>query len=509
MAALESIIKRIEDTFQVHIHGNTLENRRIETLQYLLPSCEIPSVFQPETLYIGNYTDLYEESLDGCILLLNCRTNSGNEKGLYIYQSLDPLLLCNCIQEELFQSHKGNLKKEEMFQVLQAGYGVQSLLDTARTLLENPITLCTTSFSVLATSPKHHTDDRFDLYNNKLYLRKSFIQNMKEKKVLHHIFASSSPIITGFEDSDGVEYLFCSIHIKHAAVGYLCLNSSYRPFQKEDSSFVMELAKMLSIEMQKDDFYNEKSGLKYEYFLTDLIEQNLTSLDFATKRLAQLGQTFYRYFWVLGFTFNGFSNNHMNPNYYIDQLLGIFKHSMVSFYKGNLILLLTSKNSDPYEKVDRQKLFHFLQLNQMYGAISFRYENLLDTHRYYQQVSFLLKGKQGNMKDRFLAYEDNYFHHLLRSSHNTIDTGTLIHPDILFLSQYDQDNHTEYISTLKAYFKNNRNALCTSKYLHIHKSTFFYRLGKISDLTDFDLEDAKLLFSYEFSFYVMDYLKAE
>ncbi|WP_099467139.1 PucR family transcriptional regulator [Konateibacter massiliensis] len=507
MAYLENIIQRIETTFQVHVHGNTSDNRQIENVQYLIAKNEELPAFQPETLYIGNYQDFHQYSLEGCILLLNCRISSGNENGLYIYQALDPFLVCNCIQEELFQSHKIQLKKEEMFQVLQAGYGIQSILDTARIYLENPITLCTTSFSVLAVSPKRFSDDKFDSYNNKLYLRKSFVQNMKEKQVLHHIFSSSSPLIATFEDSPGVEYLFCSVHINHAAVGYLCLNSSLRPFQKEDAFFVMDLAKMISIEMQKDDFFNEKSGLKYEYFLTDLVEQNFLSLDFATNRLAQLGYNVYQYFWVLGFTFTGSSNNRMNSNYYIDQLLGIFKHSMVFFYKGNLILLLTSKYQNPYKKVDKQKLFHFLQFNQMYAAISFRYENLLDTHRYYHQVAFLLRSPHGRIEERMFSYEDNYLSHLLDSAQNVVAAETLLHPDIRFLSQYDRDNHTEYIETLRAYFQNNRNALQASKQLHIHKSTFFYRMGKIEDLTDFDMENTRLLFSYEFSFYLLDYME--
>lgn len=506
MAYLEHIIQRIEATFQIHVHGNKTRNLRIENVQYLVGGNENLVFSQPETLYIGNYQEFHSTDLEGCVLLLNCRIDSGNENGLYIYQALNPFDVCNCIQEELFQSHKASLKKEEMFHVLQAGYGLQSLLDTARTFLNNPLTLCTTSFFVLTSSPKNFKDDKFDVYNNKFYLEKNFIQNMKDQKILDHIFASSVPIITTFEDTKNLEYLFCSIHIKHAAVGYLCLDSSVRPFRKDDSTFLTELSKMISIEMQKDDFYNEKSGLKYEYFLTDLIEQNITDLDFATNRLAQLGHLLYQYFWVIGFSFTRLSTNHLNANYYIDQLLGIFRNSMAFFYKGNLILLLSSNYSNPYEKVDMQKLSHFLQLNQMYAAVSFRYENLLDTHYYYNQVFFLLKNRNCKVISRFLTYEDNYMIHLFDNVQNTINMKSMLHPDICFLLKYDMENHTEYIPTLQAYFLNNRNALSTSKYLHIHKSTFFYRIGKIKDLTDFDIENEKLLFAYEFSFYLFSYL---
>ncbi|MFA9463053.1 MAG: PucR family transcriptional regulator [Velocimicrobium sp.] len=507
MANLNKIIQRIEETFQIHVHRAINGNKRIENIQYLVTTNIDALQFQPETLYIGNYQDFYNLSLEGCILLLNCRTNSGNENGLYIYQSLDPFAVCNCIQQELFNHHKINMKKEEMFNVLQAGYGIQSIIDTARTYLKNPITICTTSFSVLALSPKTSLDNKFDLDNGKRYLKKDFIENLKDKKILQHISTYSSPIITTFEDDFEYSYLFCSIHIKHAAIGYICLRSYDHAFTEDDSVFIIELSKMLSIEMQKDDFYNDKSGLKYEYFLTDLVEQNFNSLEFINKRLAQLGQSFYQYFWVFAFTFSGQSMNHLNPNYYIDQLIGIFKHSMSFFYKGELIMLLTSKHANPFTNIDKQKFYSFLQLNRIYASISFRFEDILETYQYYNQAIFLSKNHTCVAKDRCFNYEDNYLYHLLDCSQNKFGASTLLHSDIHFLLKYDSENNTDYIDTLKAYFSNNRNALSASNYLHIHKSTFFYRIGKIADLTGFNLEDSHLLFSYEFSFYVLDYLK--
>lgn len=507
MAYLKHIIDRIEATFHIHVHGNKSRHLRIENVQYLVEGDHHMIDLQPDTLYIGNYSDFHSNVPDGCVLFLNSCVDSGAENGLYIYQALNPYAVCNCIQEEMFQSHKVNLKKDELFQVLQAGYGLQSLLDTARTFLSNPLTLCTTSFFVLASSPKHFQDNKFDEHNNKFYLENNFIQNMKEQKILDHIFTSCVPICATFEDAKNLEYLFCGIHIKHAAVGYLCLSSTSRPFQKEDFNFLTELSKMISIEMQKDDFYTEKTGLKYEYFLTDLMEQNITNLDFATKRFAQLGHTLYQYFWVIGFSFTRLSTNHMNPNYYIDQLLGIFRNGLVFFYKGNLILLLSSNYKNPYEKVDMSKLSHFLQLNQMNAAVSFRYEDLLNTHVYYKQVYFLLKNYNCKTISRFCTYEDNFMTHLFESVQNTMNIRSMLHPDICFLQAYDQENNTEYVSTLQAYFLNSRNALSTSNYLHIHKSTFFYRIGKIKDLTGFDLENETILFAYEFSFYLLAYLK--
>ena len=40
----------------------------------------------------------------------------------------------------------------------------------------------------------------------------------------------------------------------------------------------------------------------------------------------------------------------------------------------------------------------------------------------------------------------------------------------------------------------------------IHRSTFFYRIKKIEDLLEISITDSKLLFLYELSFKIWDYL---
>lgn len=509
MAYLKKIVEQLETEFNIHVHGNIKEEERIESVQFLTFSENDTLLPEPTTLYIGDYQNYCNVSLDCPILLFNCKYDNVNENVLHIYQPLDPMKVFNCIQKEILHSHQANLKKEEMFDVLQAGYGIQSIINTARTILHNPITICNTSFSIIAVSPKENSDDIFETYNNKLYLKKDALQNMRNTGIMTQILNTRTPFITNFDDTPNTNFLFSSIRIKRATVGYVCIRSTVRSFTDDDLSFVMDLSKILSIEMQKDDFSSQKSGLTYEYFLTDLIECNLDSIDFAKQRLIDLGQPFYKYFWVFTFSFRGESTNHLNPNYYIDQLLGIFRNGMSFYYKRSLVLLLTSKQATPFADLDIKIFNNFLQLNQMQAAVSFRYENILNTHMYYKQAMFLLKDKKCLPHEQTYFYDDNYLYHILGQCQSLISLKSLIHPDINFLMDYDKTNHTDYAHTLKCYFINERNALRTANYLHIHKSTFFYRWGKIAELIELGNDNCKSLFAYEFSFAIIDYIKTK
>ena len=54
---------------------------------------------------------------------------------------------------------------------------------------------------------------------------------------------------------------------------------------------------------------------------------------------------------------------------------------------------------------------------------------------------------------------------------------------------------------------NGRNAVRASEELHIHKSTFFYRLNKMEELFDLDMIREETMVAYEYSFILMDYLE--
>ena len=508
MASLKNIIRQLEIEFSIYVEEQQTDSIRIENVQYLIPGTAASVTIMPLTLYVGDYTEFFDRALTGSFLFLNVPKDGTVADGsAYIYHDLNISAVLNCIQTAIFAGHKANMQKEEMFHILQAGYGVQAILDSARTILQNPLTMCTTSFSLIAVSPREDTHQSFETINDQRYLKKESLEHMRRNNIMERLFHSSAPIVTRFDDAIGIDFIFLSIRINRAAVGYLCLRCSLRPHTEEDLAFLRDVAGMLSIEMQKDNFYNHQTGIAYEYFLRDLVEQNISSPEFALHRMTQLGRPALNYFWVFVFAFQDETLNKPNFQYYIDQLIGIFRRSICFAYKDKLVLLLTSKDINPFRTIDRGKFESFLHLNRLRGALSHRYEEILNTHLYYRQALFLLMKETKKEGESITFYEKNYHNHLFSLISNQAHLKAMIHPDINILRKHDALHNTDYISTLTAYFANSRNALKTSTALHIHKSTFFYRIGKIQMLTGLDLEDETLLFAYAFSFYILTYLE--
>ena len=77
----------------------------------------------------------------------------------------------------------------------------------------------------------------------------------------------------------------------------------------------------------------------------------------------------------------------------------------------------------------------------------------------------------------------------------------LIHPALPQLREYDRKNATQLYHTLKVYLLHERNIADTAKDLFIHRNSLLYRIRRIGEITNTDLEDPdnrlRLLLSFK------------
>lgn len=60
------------------------------------------------------------------------------------------------------------------------------------------------------------------------------------------------------------------------------------------------------------------------------------------------------------------------------------------------------------------------------------------------------------------------------------------------LTDYDAQHHTDLVPTLYAYFENNGNMARTAHVLNIHRNTLVYRLSRITDILQLDMDDSNV-----------------
>ena len=200
----------------------------------------------------------------------------------------------------------------------------------------------------------------------------------------------------------------------------------------------------------------------------------------------------------------------LHPKSYYEQLLTILPDCMVVLFRGDLVILLPGNSQTPFSEKVKNRFETFLKLNHIRAFISNPYTDIARTSLYYQQTHKLyqLYEKISRPREQYLVYFKDYFlEHTLSLCGDSGLLAASVHPDLLRILEFDQASGTEYTRTLQCYLTNNRNAAAAAAELHIHRSTFFYRLGKMEELFDIRINSGKELFAYEYSFRVLDYLK--
>lgn len=425
---------------------------------------------------------------------------------MHITSIIEQLNESNIKKEDLLRYYHRILREEELFQALTSGNGIQGILNTAYTYLENPIYVCDTSFSVLNACPVVNDSRNLEKGENRYFLKEDFSKNMYEKKIVEQIFNSPKPFITKIEDFD-YDWVFAGIRIRRAVVGYICIRALHRKITEEDMEYIHVLTHMISLEMQKNHAFSHPTGMRYEYFLTELLEGNFERPEYIMNQLIQLGHKPTPFYYILGFQFKDSQSMHPSLKYYYEQILSILPGCMVVLFHNVLTVLLPTKRTFPFSEAQKTKLDSFLHFNHINVIISYPFTNIENAPLYFQQVKNLLENPTIQAENKhFIFYEKHFLSHLFSQCTDTRILKASIHPDLLQIQDYDKKNKTEYMKTLRTYLLLNRNALAASQALHIHKSTFFYRLGKMSDLFGLDVNNGLQLFAYEYSFRVIDYL---
>ena len=507
MAFLGKIIEKIQNELKVEIHGNFSENKFIDGVKLIGENGLREKTQCPDILYIGAYEDCRFLDIKESLLMYNAPIINTKLNKLFIKENVPIIDLINAVETETCQYRRMKYKREILFESLYSGYGIEGLLNIAYEYLSSPITLCDTSFSVIGSRPPLKDYDNFDVLNNRLFLKEEKIQNMKKQHIIEHLHNSSLPIYIKLE-KDEPKMVFQSVKINNSIVAYLFTQEVKCCFNEEDLEYLQVLAQMISIELQKENTFRKSSSYKYEFFMSQLLDGEFEEFEYVSRQLHTLGHKLNPYHYVViansikEVTISRLQN-------YCEQLKKLFPNSMVIIYKNYITMILGVDVLKEYKESVEEKLQTFLEFNSLSAGISYPFADILQAPRYFEQIESLYSMASINPNvGKIINYEDYFIHQLLINEHSPDRLYALIHPHVKSILHYDREHNTDYTDTLIYFISANRNASLAANHLFIHKSTFFYRINKMAELFNIDITDSKLLFAYEFSLYILEYINS-
>lgn len=141
-----------------------------------------------------------------------------------------------------------------------------------------------------------------------------------------------------------------------------------------------------------------------------------------------------------------------------------------------------------------EKLKEFVSDNysgwELSMGIGREYEQLKDLQKSFNEASrCIVLAEKINYNKDLIWHKEMGFYNLLLEFEEKERIEEFIQDTLGAILEYDEENRTDFLDTLKVYLWSNRSFLHASEKLHMHKNTVKYRVQRIEELTGKDFED--------------------
>ena len=397
----------------------------------------------------------------------------------------------------------------DLYHLLYSGHGLDDLILRAESFLHRPMSVLDASYSMIAVSPLMHKLP-FGMEKSKegsIFLSSQEVESLRRLQIEHQIYKNNQAFFIRTEDHPDTNWIFCGIRIQHVMTGYvaLCLPDKAEASEHE-LRLITAFSDICAIEMQKHEFFVQKTGLQYETFLTELLEGRFNDVNIIEARLKLLNRRFGKFFCLAILYCPEPHNSDLFNKRQMASLRQVYPNAMSVVYKNNIILLINQDTPVQLSPELTDPLEQFAERNHLKVSLSQPFADILKIRIFYHQALHTLELSDLQAPDQTLFYSTDVLPEYLFSKCNYQELEVGIHYHIFQLQDYDKTYHTDFVETLRAYLDHDRNAAKTAEFLHIHRSTFFYRVKKIEELLEISISDSHLLFLYELSFKIWDYL---
>lgn len=183
----------------------------------------------------------------------------------------------------------------------------------------------------------------------------------------------------------------------------------------------------------------------------------------------------------------------------------------ISFYhQQQLCILINLAKTDLDPQSIRKHLAPHIRDSCMYGGISNPVQGITSIRTGFYQAAIALNYIQKQDRSNWIvSFSSCALNYIRECACHEFSAEMLVHPAIQDLQEHDRTTGTQYYETLRAYLICERNIPQTSQALIIHRTTLTYRLGKILEMTNLNLEDPNLRLYLLLSFHILDHADSQ
>jgi len=383
-----------------------------------------------------------------------------------------------------------------MSNISSSSLGLQAVIDEASRILEAPIVVIDSSYSILATSNCELPDGAESLDEQRrigtLTLRN--LERLRRDRVFEQM--RKNPDRMHYSKAPDAHHWWINmlIYVHGVEVAEVGIMEDKRKFSDYNFEFIKYLRYLIALEIQRGHSFGENYSVAHNLLVAELLEPQAIAAEIAIRhRTALLGWQESPFYSVLAI----FPQSGKFPERFFRQaeiVASQASHYLPRSYwrtgVGDIAFLIPHEKRYTEDLLQNQMLCELLRVNHMTAVLGNPVTSLIEVRKSYEQALELhLVREHFPDSAPIHRYCDHSILHIAGMLYRNHALEEFFHPYVLMLWDYDQTHHTNFLMTLYQYLTFIDNPSAIAKHLHIHKNTLYYRMNKLKELFPIDLND--------------------
>lgn len=184
-----------------------------------------------------------------------------------------------------------------------------------------------------------------------------------------------------------------------------------------------------------------------------------------------------------------------------DKLSKHFKFSCFFSYQNNIVGVISVKKNGGYAQLNRE-LKEVVLPEAFTWGVSYDFDIIEESSLYYKQALAVI-GACEEMKRRGANMYEMACTCMRTETRKISELDSLIHPALKKLKMNDMKKCTDYFETLYYFLLFGCNYTNTANYLNLHRNSLIYRISRIQEIIEMNLDDLSNIEVLLMSFFIM------
>jgi len=400
----------------------------------------------------------------------------------------------------------GLVLSHQLTQIALDGAGLEEIVKVLASRLDGPVLVEDRQFNLMvAANPQGFQSETYELVVGSNGTPMAILKVLEDDGTLRALRNDKSPVILpAGEGHAEVRHIF-PVVVGGEICGFLSHVETGRPLGSEGSSILLHATHAVAIELLKQKGIAENEQKMRRDFFRDLLFSNGNiSPETLHRRATYLGYQLSSSYWVLVVEYDMVPNEELLPDEVkrlastLNSLLSFRQALVITQTQGATILYPVKEGQPTLEKVQhlaetiRQKVSGTTEGWTVSIGVGMLYPDLLSIPRAYREAQHAVKiGRALGGTHSITSFSELGIYRMLLQFAESRNPNEFFCEALERLLEYDQQADKELVKTLRAFLECNGNLTETSDRLFIHRNTLKYRLERIRDITQIDLDDSE------------------